>query len=163
MKAAHQLEIFDKIYQEQPLLATGDLMGVPAVSAVKATTFPVPPAQAQPGDREDKNHLAFPPPWNKGQNQREKHGCIAKSFLKEYSNEATPWGKLYKEMSGCRNLGNYFGYQGTQRGPKWNHGSAVLCPVNTEKAFLPQRAYVFWALQKQDAGDPGISGRVAGW
>lgn len=76
MKAAHQLEIFDKLYQEQPLLATGDLEGVPAVSAVKATTFPVPPALAQPGDREHKNPSAFSPQRNKG----EKHGCIVKSF-----------------------------------------------------------------------------------
>lgn len=36
VKAAHQLEIFDQLYQEQPLLATGELVGVPAVSAVRA-------------------------------------------------------------------------------------------------------------------------------
>lgn len=46
MKAAHQLEIFDKLYQEQPLLATGELVvGVPALSAVKASL----PCATSPG------------------------------------------------------------------------------------------------------------------
>lgn len=58
MKAAHQLEIFEKLYQE--LLATGELVGAPAVSAVKAN-LPCATSPASAGDREHRNPSAFSP------------------------------------------------------------------------------------------------------